>query len=81
MDWQANKPDCLGEYIILVPAENKPSSLIAEIDTPCDCSVHKAWFDGNIFHIQDSSNTVEECLWLSLPKVFTNEGGIKWTLE
>lgn len=74
MVWRNDKPESIGDYIVLVPEITGPIS-----NFPCSvsCSVSRAWFDGERFNLMEkalnktSSSPIEVgmCLWMLTPTV------------
>lgn len=77
MIWRKDTPKNTGEYVVFVPAFTSP---FPETKEPFTCSVHKAWFDGNCFILeerQDQNHGQEylrpgKCLWIPAPKIYAN---------
>lgn len=88
MIWRKDKPEIIGEYVIIVPAFTSPQNPEWNDRPSCTCSVYKAWFDGQRFIYQDVvgltkswDNSIEpgKCLWAPMPEVFMdgwNDDGI-----
>ena len=88
MIWRKDKPETMGEYIILLPTFFSPQDPNTE-RPGCICSVYKATFDGNLFSYRDITGLTQswdgyaevgQCIWTPMPKVFAENGcGFAWT--
>ena len=75
MIWRTDKPDTIGDYIVIIPEVISP---IGEFSFPQKITgaVTRAWFDGERFnfmkrgfytHIYDAGCEVGQCVWTPDP--------------